>query len=124
MARALTSQKRAKAISTAIFFIGLAIIAFQFSWWPSIMLVIGISLAVKQFLMGKTHDMIISLVVFIGVFVTAQFDVSWEVLLPVVFILAAIYVLVKEFFQKEVESEEEFEEDINHEIEEDDKTDL
>lgn len=119
MARAITSQKRAKAIASAVFFIGLAIISFRFAWWPSIMLVIGLSLGIKQFLLGKIHDMLASLFVFFGVFISAQFNVEWEILLPVVFILSAIYILVREFSDSFTKTEIEKEEDLNHEIEED-----
>ncbi|MBI5274404.1 MAG: hypothetical protein HY860_05055 [Chlamydiales bacterium] len=125
MANAITSKRRAKAISASIFLLGLAIILFQFDLWPSIMIVIGLALALRQYLLGKIRDMIISLLVFFGVFVTAQFNVSWDILLPVVFILGAIYVLVKEFWshtEETEETEEDFEEDLNHEIEEENQS--
>lgn len=119
MSHPFVSQRRAKAISSALFLFGLAIVSFMKSWWPDIMLVIGIPLAARQALLGRFYDMVISLVLFVGVFLTAQFDVSWEVLLPVVFTVAALYVLAREFFESKMLEEEEFEEDINHELEED-----
>ncbi len=118
MAQALLSKKKAKAICIALFLIGLAIISYLAAWWPGIMLVIGIPLALKQYLLGRHYDMGISLFVFIGVFVTVQFDISWQVLLPVLFAIGGIYILSREFLEdKEPLAEEE--EDINHEIEED-----
>lgn len=118
MAQALLSKKKAKAICIALFLIGLAIISYLATWWPGIMLVIGIPLALKQYLLGRHYDMGISLFVFIGVFVTVQFDISWQVLLPVLFAIGGIYILSREFLEdKEPLAEEE--EDINHEIEED-----
>ncbi|MBI3220770.1 MAG: hypothetical protein HYZ44_14745 [Bacteroidetes bacterium] len=118
MANALTSKKKAKAISVALFLISLAITSYLGTWWPSIMLVIGIPLALRQYLLGRHYDMGVSLFVFIGVFVTVQFDISWEILLPVLFAIGGIYILFREFLEsKEGLAEEE--EDINHEIEED-----
>ena len=113
----LTSNSRAKALSTALFFIGLALLAVLNTWWPAIMLVIGIPLAFRQCLLGRYHDMILSLLVFGGVFVTYQSDIDWQLLLPVIFVIAALYVLFREFTRPKSTAEEE--EDLNTEIEED-----
>jgi predicted membrane protein len=114
----ITSRRRASALSTALLLIGLAIIIFLGAWWPGIMLAIGIPLALRQFLLGHYFDMMMSLIIFCGVFITAQFEVGWEVLLPVLFILAAIYILLREFQQSREHPEDVDDEDLNHEIEE------
>ena len=85
------------------------------------MLVIGLPLALRQFLLGRNYDALLSLVVFIGIFIIAGFDVSWEVLLPILFIIAAIYILAREFFDPNGTTEAEDEESLNHEIAEDDE---
>ena len=118
MTHPFVSERRAKALSSALFLFGLAIVSFMNSWWPDLMLVIGIPFAMRQALLGRFYDMTISLVLFIGVFLTAQFDVSWEVLLPVVFSVGALYVLAREFFESKMPEEETIEEDLNHELEE------
>lgn len=115
----IVSKKRAKAISVALFLIGLAIIAYLKAWWPGIMLVVGIPLAIRQYLLGRHYDMGVTLFVFIGVFVTVQFNISWEILLPVLFALGGIYILFREYLESKEEPLEEEEEDINKEIEED-----
>jgi hypothetical protein len=113
----LTSKRRAKVLSTALFLVGLAIISYLGTWWPGIMLAVGIPLALRQSLLGRHYDMGITLFVFLGVFVTVQFNIHWEVLLPVLFALGGIYLLAREFLEnKEPLAEEE--EDINCEIEE------
>ena len=61
----------------------------------------------------------VSLFVFIGVFVTVQFNISWEILLPVLFALGGVYILFREYLESTEETLEEEEEDINQEIEED-----
>ena len=93
----LTNAKRAQALSTAVFFIGLAIIAYGNLWWPGIMLILGVSIALKQFILGQIYDMCVTLLVFVGTFVTVKYDISWEIFLPVLFSLGALYVLYKEF---------------------------
>lgn len=112
------SKKKAQAIFTALFFIGLAVLIFTDAWWPGIMLAVGLPLALRQYLLGRLYDMGITLLVFLGTFVTVQYDISWRVFLPFLFAVGAVYILVKEFFGPNEESEEEKEEDLNHEIEE------
>ena len=115
----LASKKRAKALCVALFLIGLAILSYLRAWWPGIMLVVGLPLALRQYLLGRHYDMGVSLFVFVGVFVTVQFNISWEILLPVLFALGGIYILFREFLESKEEPLSEEEEDINQEIEED-----
>lgn len=118
MAHQIVSYHRAKIIASALFLFGLAFLTYFNSWWPSIMLITGISLAVRQILIGHYYDALLSTVIFIGAFFTAQFDISWRVVLPVVFISGAIWLLGREFFSSTIEEESEREEDLNHELEE------
>lgn len=112
-----SSQRRAQSVSTALFLLGLAIVSFTKSWWPNIMLVIGIPIAVRQYLLGRFHDMMISVLVFGGVYVTLNYEISWNILLPVIFLTAAIYVLFREFLETRSDTEVEKEEELNLEIE-------
>jgi predicted membrane protein len=116
MTKPLTSITRARAISFSLTLVGLAIMIFTNRWWPWIMLVIGVPLALRQYLLGRYYDMLVSLVVFVGVFVTLQFDISWGILLPVIFLVGAIYVLFREFVYNRPTYEDE-EESHNVEIE-------
>ncbi len=119
MAKQLMSKRRAKVVTTALFLVGLAFVAYLKTWWPGIMLAIGLPLALRQYLLGRHYDMGVTLFVFVGVFVTVQFDISWEILLPVLFALGGVYLLFREFLESKEESLEEKEEDVNQEIEED-----
>ena len=121
MARRLSSEKTAKAYSLALFLIGLAILTYMRSWWPGIMLVVGIPLALRQYLVGRHYDMCVSLFVFIGVFITVAFKISWELLLPVLFTLGAIYIFFREYLEGRTHTEAENEEELNAEIEEETK---
>jgi predicted membrane protein len=112
------SKKRAKTLTTALFLIGLALISYLKALWPGIMLAIGIPLALRQYLLGRHYDMGVTLFVFLGVFITVQFQISWETLLPVLFAIGGIYLLFREFIENKEEPLAEKEEDINCEIEE------
>ena len=125
MAHPITSRRRARAFSAALFLICLAVLILMEHWvdiwWPGIMLVVGLPLALRQYLLGRTYDTIVTLLVFVGTFVTVEFDISWKVFLPVLFTLGAIYILLREVFEEATPPETEQEEDVNHEIEEDEK---
>jgi hypothetical protein len=123
MAHAKLSRKKTSALTTALFLVGLAICGFTESWWPTLMLVIGIPLALRQYLLGRPYDMAVTLVVFVGVYITVIFSIPWKFLLPILFTIGAIYIFFREWFGTSGISEEEKEEDINHEIEESEKKD-
>jgi hypothetical protein len=118
MAHPIASQKRAKAFALSLFLIGIAVLIFLQAWWPGILLAMGIPLALKQYLMGRTYDMCLSLVVFGLGFVSVQFDISWQLILPVLFVLGAIYIFCRELYEGSVPPEDEIEEDKNKELEE------
>ena len=117
----LVSRRRAKVLSFAIFLIGLAIVSYLNIWWPGIMLAIGIPLAMRQYLLGRHYDMLVSIFVFVGVFITVQFNVSWQIVLPVLFTLGGIYLLFREFIESTEIPTDELEEDLNEEIKEKNK---
>jgi hypothetical protein len=117
----ITSRKKAQALSTALFLIGMASLIFIDVWWPGIMLIIGLPLALRQYLLGRNYDMMMTLFVFVGTFISVQFDISWRIFLPILFTLGALYILFREFLGPDETTEEEKEEELNHEIEENKK---
>ena len=123
MSHPKVSQKRAKNLSAAVFLIGLAIISLGDNLWPGCMLVIGLPLALRQYLLGKTYDAFLSLVVFSLAFVASGFDISWHVILPILFIIGSLYLLIREFCTPYQTTEPEDEESLSYEIEEDKETD-
>ncbi|NGX34352.1 MAG: hypothetical protein K1060chlam1_00704 [Candidatus Anoxychlamydiales bacterium] len=118
MAQPIMSKKKAQSLSFALFLIGLAIITYFKYWWPGIMLTVGMPIALKQYLIGKRFDMAISLIVFLGAFITVQFDIKWEIVLPVLFTIGGLYVFFREFFGPKDITETDIEENKNKEIEE------
>ena len=118
MAKVLMSKRKAHALSFALFLVGLAILTLTKSWWPSIMLAIGLPLALRQYLFGRIYDMIVSLVIFVGVYITVQFQIKWDILLPVLFTIGGIYIFFREFFGPKDYTEADKEENKNKEFEE------
>lgn len=118
MTRAV-SRKHAMIFAVSLFLIGIAIITYLNAWWPGLMLVVGIPMALRQHLLERDHDMWVTLFVFVGAYVTVQFDVAWEIVLPVLFALGGIYIIFREYLDSTEETIEEEDEDLNEEIEED-----
>lgn len=113
------SRKTAKIVALIIFLLGLALLTYFGNWWPGVMLVIGIPLAILQWLQGRHYDVCITLFVFGGAFVTVQFDIQWQILLPVLFTLGGIYIFFREYIESrgEIEKKEEPEEELEEEEE-------
>src|SRR3990170_1286728 len=116
MENPIMSKRKAHILSTILFLVGLFILGYFKFFWPAILLVIGVPLALRQYLIGNQFDMTTSLFVFIGAYITAQFNISWEIVLPIIFTIGGIYILFREFFVPKDIDETEKEEDIEKEI--------
>jgi len=122
MARQKVSRKRALISSFILFLIGVFILTFLHQyWWPSVALLVGIPLALYQFLMGRKYDMAMSLFLYIGIFVTIQFQIPWKMLLPILFVFGGVYIFLREIFKTSKEDEIDREKELNKEIEEEKK---
>ncbi len=121
MPHPITSHKRAQVLSTSLFLFAIVALIITDDWWPGIMLALGLPLALRQYLLGRTYDMGVTLLVFVGTFVTVQYDISWRLFLPVLFTLGAIYILLREFFDISASTESEREQDKNEDLKNKDK---
>jgi uncharacterized membrane protein (DUF485 family) len=99
-------------------FLGFAVLSVTGQWWPWLMVVIGLSVTVKQILRAKFYDAFLAALIFGGIALTTGFNIGGKYFLPVFLIIASIYLLVRAFFQSDVETEAEREEEQNIEIEE------
>jgi len=120
MAKPLILRKRAKIVALICFFVALALITYLGNWWPGVMLVVGIPLAIWQYLQGRHYDMVITLFVFIGTFVTVQWEINWQIFLPILFSIGGIYIIFREWIESKTAKEEE-EDDQKKELEDKDK---
>lgn len=120
MSKPVLLRKRAKIVALVVFFLGLLILTLIGNWWPGIMLVVGLPLAILQYLQGRHYDMGVSLFVFFGAFVTVQFNIRWEVFLPILFAIGGVYIFFREFLFSRSTEDEEFDEDKKETSEDDD----
>ncbi len=118
MAHPIVSRKKAQIFSFILFILGIVTLAIFQDWWPGIMLAFGFPIALREFLLGKRYDALISLCVFSGAYVTVEFNIPWDILLPMIFIIGGIHIFFRDFFKTDPETEVEEEEEISQEIEE------
>ena len=113
MSQPYTSKKRANNLAAGLLLVGLAVIGYVEQWWPGILLAFGLAVALRQALLGRWYDAILLALVFAGSFASFFFQLSW---MPVLFLVAGIYLIFRDV--SESDDEEEEEEEIQKEIEE------
>ncbi len=112
MSKPVILRKRAKVVALLVFLCAIALLTILGGpWWPGIMLAVGLPLAILQYLQGRHYDMGITLFVFVGAWVTVQFDIQWQLFLPVLFAIGGLYIFFREWFESRSAKEEELEED-------------
>lgn len=111
------SRVKARALSIFLFIGILSILATTSNWWPGVFLLIGIPISLYQSMTGRLSDCGITLLVFVGAFVTLTFEIAWQIILPAAFSMGALYVLYRHFFSVHRTTQEEIEEEKEAEIE-------
>jgi 4-hydroxybenzoate polyprenyltransferase len=110
------SPRKVDTLSIAVFAVALILLYVLNFWWPGILLAIWAILAVRQWLTERRFDLIMTSIILLGLFTIYFFDITWSVLMPVLFILGSFYIIFREFFYPEdiaEEKSEEIEDDAN-----------
>jgi len=98
MSQIILSKRKAEAISNGVFLVGIGILFWTNGWWPGILLVIWAALSTRQYFTGRIWDFSISTVILVGLFITTFFNITWSVLMPVLFVIGGIYIIFREYF--------------------------
>lgn len=98
MSQLILSKRKAEAISNGVFLVGIGILFWTNGWWPGILLVIWAALATRQYFTGRIWDFSISTIILVGLFITTFFNITWSVLMPVLFVIGGIYIIFREYF--------------------------
>ena len=93
------SKILSKLLALIAFLLCIAALAYFKAWWPGILLAIGIPLALWQILQGRHFDMLVTLFVTIGAFLSIKFKIRWEVLVPGLLATGGIYIFLREYFK-------------------------
>lgn len=96
----IVSKRKAEAISTGLLFISFGILFYFNYWWPGILLAIWVFIGSRQFLTERHFDFAITSLVLIGAFLLSVFQIDWNSIGPLLFILGGLYIIFKEYFFK------------------------
>ena len=118
MARPIMGKKTAHALSFVLFAIGIAALAYFQIWWPALILVLGLPIALKHYLCGEFFDAFLSLFIFFGLFITFQWQIKLNILLPIFFTISGIYIFFREFIGSKNKSDQDNREDGEEEYDE------
>ncbi|MFA5249921.1 MAG: hypothetical protein WC371_00730, partial [Parachlamydiales bacterium] len=99
MIRPLMSKKMAHALSFVFFAGGIALLTYLGLWWPALLLAVGLPLALKHYLLGELLDFVLTLIIFLGLFISFQFEIKLNLLPAIFFTLGGAYFFFKEFFK-------------------------
>ncbi len=96
MALPLLAKRKARGISVGIFLVGLGLILYYGTVWPDILMVIGLSLGVKQYIRGRIYDVIVTATIFGGIYSYYKLNLNWDFVLPVLLVVGGIYLIARE----------------------------
>ena len=110
MAHPQVSFRTAATIGATLFLLGLAGLALLGVFYPEVILVIGLPLALWQYLLGKRYEAAKTFAIFAGLYCILKFPMPWEIIMPVLFGIGALFILAREllnpFDVDEAEEEE------------------
>lgn len=98
MNHVILPKRKAEALSNAALLVGLALLFWFQSFWPSILVVIWVWLAIRQYLTSRKWDLIITSVVLLGLFVVSFFGINLSSFIPILFVVGALYIIFREYF--------------------------
>lgn len=102
------SRKKADIVSACAFVALFFIFGALRLWWPWMLLAVGGALTLRQYLRGRPYDIFLTAAIFVGLFLNFLFNMRWNVLMPVLLVLGAIYLFYREYvcYRERVGSEE------------------
>lgn len=91
------NNKNRTGIAGGVFLIGLGFLALTGTWWPGILIVIGLAACADRMFVGNYLQGLLALAFFVGVSIFSTLQVQWHILGPFIFISLGLIVLVKAF---------------------------
>jgi predicted membrane protein len=101
------SKRKAEAVSNGVFLIALGILFYTNKWWPGILIAIWAALAIRQYFTHRIYDLCLTTAILAGIFIISFFNFKWDILMPVLFVVAGIYLIFREYFFSEDSNGEE-----------------
>lgn len=93
-------RSKADAIGNGVFLIFLGVLFYMNWWWPGILVAIWAALATRQLFTGRMQDFLLTSILLLSLFLVAFFNLSWNLLMPILFVLAGGYLVFREFLSE------------------------
>lgn len=94
-------KKKAEAISNGVLLIFLGLLFYTNWWWPGILVAIWATFATRQYLTERYQDLILTTILLLSLFVVALFQLNWDLLTPLLFLLAGGYLIFRAYYSEE-----------------------
>lgn len=91
-------KRKGEALSNGIFLFGMGILFITERWWPGILLVLFGALALRQYFSGRIFDLITTSGILLGLFIISLFNISIQILMPLLILFSGIYLTFREYF--------------------------
>lgn len=96
-------SKKWADVWSVLFFLALFFTLGYFdSWGRDLPLALGLALALRQFLRSRLIDVVITLIIFVPLFIFIRFHAGWAILIPMpfLFVAAGALLICREIFQE------------------------
>jgi predicted membrane protein len=94
-------RTKAEAISNGVLLIFLGLLFYTNWWWPGILVAIWATFATRQYLTERYQDLLLTTILLFSLFVVALFNLSWNLLTPILFVLAGGYLILRAYFSEQ-----------------------
>ncbi len=116
MSKPLVPHHKAVSIAGGVLLISIGILFYTNFWWPGILLALMATVGIKEALRGRYYDMALSVAIFGGLFLFFFLNTSWSVAVPVLFTVAGIWIIFREFLSTQKRTGDEAAEDASREM--------
>ena len=97
----MNKRRTRDGITGGLLLIGIGVLLFTGSWWPGIMVVLGIAIGAGLVFRGRYLAGLVMAAIFFSIPLLTQTDIPWNIFAPMILIGLGVVVLVKAFVLRE-----------------------
>lgn len=89
------------SVWSALLFVALFVALGYFDqWWRNLPLALGLAIILRQYLRSRIVDCLITIIIFLPLYIFVRFDAGWNILIPMPFLFvgAGVVILCHEIF--------------------------
>jgi len=102
------AKEKINCLAAGLFILGMILMAyFRYSHlWPGVVTVLGVTIVVRQFLLGRIVDMVAAIVLFLAIFIVAFWELRADLVVPILLIIGGAYYIVAQIMAYRVAKKE------------------